>query len=456
MRISTPKWTLFVICTLLISCTVDPKYVPKPRVEVPAKWHSKNNRLDIVHRHMACIPWWRQFKDPILNDLIEAGLAYNNDIQMAVAHIEAAQGELKRVQWDWAPHLDSLLGYVSFPYLGYPGVIAVLLPTYTINIFKQIKAQKEATYALKITQNMRDTVKLTVIAQISGSYFSYQAQSEQLALLKVIEHDLNEKYQIYQAMYQNGIASDIEVARARSKLALIQAEERVVAQKKVVSQNMMRVLLNQNPEAFKFSRHFSQLDSHQIIVGGLPLAVIENRPDMQQATNALTAANARIGEAFGHFLPTIQLGAARGDIGTEPYGTKLGLPVYFNQALLQSTMMPLSNFGEWDRTKGLGKVAYYRYLDTFRKVLRDVDNGLSAHEYYTERLDKTVLAAHDLRAAYQLSAGLYQDGIISYLKLLDDKLSVDRINVHVNERKLDQLMMIVNLYQNLAVGYGCD
>ncbi|MCH9756520.1 MAG: TolC family protein [Gammaproteobacteria bacterium] len=446
---------LIISSLVIASCTFDPKYVPTPPTDIPSEWHAKDSQLKTKNTNIACIPWWRQFKDPVLNELIKKGLAENNDIHMAVANIEAAQGELKRVQWDWAPNLSSLLGYSSFPYLGYPGVIAVLLPTYTMNIFKQIKEQKRAKYELEITQNMRDTVKLAVIAQISGSYFSYQAQTERLQLLQAVESDLRKKMNISKATYQNGLSSDIVLVRAKSKLALIQAEERVVQQKKIVSQNMIRVLLNENPEHFSFPRHFSQLDSHQVITGALPFAVVENRPDMMQAANELKAANAGIGAAVGNFFPVMQLSAARGDIGTIPNGTKLGQPVYFTQGLSQSTIMPLSNFGEWDKAKGFGKVAYYKYLDTLRKVLRDVDNGLSANEYYTQRLDETVGAKNNLGKAYQLKGALYHEGIISYSKLLDEKIKFDRMKVKVNEHKLDQLMTIVSLYQDLAVGYGC-
>jgi outer membrane protein, multidrug efflux system len=216
---------------------------------------------------------------------------------------------------------------------------------------------------------MKDTVKLAVIAQISGSYFSYQAQTERLRILQTVARDLTEKLTISRQMYQDGLASNILVERAKSKLALIKAEEKVVKQKIVVSQNMLHFLLNENPDGFSFPRRFSQLNSKQIIIGALPLTVVKNRPDMMQAANELTAANAVIGSAVGNFFPTMQLSAARGDIATEPYGTKLGMPVYFNQALSMSRIMPLSNFGVWDKAKGVGKVAYYHYLDTFRKVL---------------------------------------------------------------------------------------
>ncbi|MCH9689596.1 MAG: TolC family protein [Gammaproteobacteria bacterium] len=446
---------LVILNAVITACTFAPKYLPTPPTNVPSKWHATDSALNTEACNTACIPWWQQFKDPALNDLIEKGLAYNNDIHMAVANIEAAQGELKRVQWDWAPNLDSLLGYTSFPYFGYPGVIAVLLPTYTMNIFKQIKEQKRAKYDVKITENMRDTVKLAVIAQISGSYFSYQAQTERLSILQTVARDLTEKLMISQQMYQDGLASNILVERAKSKLALIKAEEKVVKQKIVVSQNMLHFLLNENPAGFSFPRRFSQLKSKQVIIGALPLTVVKNRPDMMQAANELTAANAAIGAAVGNFFPTMQLSAARGDIATEPYGTKLGMPVYFNQALSMSTIMPLSNFGVWDKAKGVGKVAYYHYLDTFRKVLRDVDNGLSAHAYYTQRLDETVQSKNNLKSVYQLNNDLYQEGIISYFKLLDEKIKLDRMKVRVNQRKLDQLMTIVSLYQDLAVGYGC-
>src|SRR3990167_8478697 len=183
----------FVILLSLNACTVDKNYSLKHPIDVPKKWASQDPYSKIP-RHKVNVrrfAWWQQYHDPSLNQLIAEGLRCNNDIQVAMANIEAAEGELKHVELNWLPGLTANLGYSSFPYLGYPGVLAVLaIPLYTINIFNQIKSQQQTYYELKVTKSMRDGVKLTVIANISAAYFSHLAQAERLYLLKRIDQDL--------------------------------------------------------------------------------------------------------------------------------------------------------------------------------------------------------------------------------------------------------------------------
>ena len=441
----------------MTSCAIDPQYSLKHPVNIPKTWHARDKHITYKSTdNLICMPWWRQYHDAMLNQLIAQGLQHNNDIHVAMANVEAAQGELKRVELNWIPTLGGNVGYSSFPYLGYPGVLVTAVPTYTLNIFGQIKEQQRAHYEIKITKAMRDSVKLTVIAQIAGSYFSYLAQVEQLQLLKKIDNDLTESVLINQALYKGGLYSDINLVNAKKDLNLIKAEENVVKHNLVLSQNSIQYLIDKNPDSLHITRKFRQVDNHQLVIGSLPLNIIEHRPDMTESINELKASNAGVGLAISNFLPTIQLSAARGDIATVPNGTTLGTPIYFNQALLQQPMITLTSLGQLDKFRALNKAAYYRYVNTVRKVLRDVDNHLSAHEYYSQRLDNTIDAQHNIERNYQLHDDLYRQGIISYLSLLEEKIKRDKINILVNKHKLEQTITVVNLYQALAVGYGCS
>ena len=192
-----------------------------------------------------------------------------------------------------------------------------------------------------------------------------------------------------------------------------------------------------------------------MIIGGLPLAVIENRPDLIEVTNELNASISGVGIALSDFLPTIQLSLARGDIASVPNGNIFGTPVYFNQALLQTPLLTFSTFGELKKSKGLSRAAYYRYLNTVRRILRDVNDDLSAHDYYSKRLHEMMLATNNIQQKYQLNQKLYDQGIISYADLLTEKVHLDFIRVERNQYKLDQMLTIVRLYQDLAVGYDC-
>lgn len=444
----------FLAFLALTACTIDRDFSLRKPINIPVDWESKDHHMIKSAKNDICFAWWHQYHDPALNHLIAQGLLYNNDIRVAMANVEASQGELKRVELNWIPTMSGNIGYSSFPYLGYPGVLLTAVPNYTVNIFNQIKEQSRARSELKVTKAMRNGVKLMVIAQIARSYFSHLAQTEELKLLMAVDNDLTRSLAIYKETTRHGLTTDIDVAKAKSELELIKSEEKIIKKNLVFTQNSLRYLMNQNPCPFDFKKDFSTVDSHQLVIGALPLNVIEHRPDMIAAINELNASRAGIGVALSNFLPSINLSMARGDIATVPNGTTLGMPIYFNQAILSQPLITLSSFGELDKAKGISKAVYFHYVNTLRRVLRDVDNDMAAHDYFTQRLDNTVAAKQETEQAYQLSRDLYHQGIISYLSLLDEKVKLDELKILVNKRKIDQTLTIINLYQDLAVGYG--
>lgn len=446
---------IIMTCMLMVSCS-STNYTPKQPIQVPQHWHHKDPHFVTKKQNTACFAWWKQFNDPVFDALIAQSLSSNNELQVAMANIEAAQGELKRVELNWIPSAGTMLGYSSFPYLGYPGVLAAVVPTYTINLISQYYEQKRAKYELSATESVRDSVKLAVIAEVSANYFSYLAQRDKLSLLTQIEADEEKRIAIYQAAFHDGLFNDIDVEKLKSKLDLMRSEEKILRNSLVVHQNAIRFLLNDNPGSLVNKGQYSQLNNQHLVVGALPLNVIENRPDVRQANEALRASNAGVNIAVSGFLPTIQLSMARGDIATVPNGRKLGQPVYFNQALLQTPLVTLSTFGEVDKAKGLNKASYFHYQNTLRQALREVDDDLSAHDYFSERFFHTQKAEAHFYEVYRLNQSLYQKGVISYATLLEEKIKLYTLKMKLNQRKLDQLLSVVHLYQDLAVGYGCS
>jgi len=92
-------------------------------------------------------------------------------------------------------------------------------------------------------------------------------------------------------MHSNGLFSKTEVASSIVDLNLIQAREKVVQQNIVLSRNSINYLLNKNPSELPNPVKFRHLSGASMVIGALPLCIIENRPDMQEATEELKAAN---------------------------------------------------------------------------------------------------------------------------------------------------------------------
>ncbi len=443
-----------ICCFFLFACSFTDDKSKKP-IHIPKKWHHSDKGFVAKKESMRCFSWWKQFDDPVLQSLIEQGLKANNELQIALANIEAAQGELKRVELNWLPGAGSMLGYSSFPYLGYPGVIAVLLPAYTINLVEQFFDQKRAKYELSITKNLHQSIRLAVIAEISANYFSYLSLRESLSLLSQMESDQHALIAIYQSAFEKGLFNDIDVEKLKTILEAMKTDEMMIRNRMVVHQNAIRFLLNDNPGGLSEMGSYRHLNQDLLVVGTLPLNTLEDRPDILAAENELRASNAGVNIAASGFLPTIQLSMARGDIATKPNGRKLGQPVYFNQALLETPLVTLSTFGSLDKAKGLNKASYFRYQQAVRKALKEVDDDLSAHDYFSRRFHHTQKAEQHFGHAYALNEALHEKGVISHATLLQEKIKLYRIKMKLNQHKLNQLLTIVRLYQDLGVGQSC-
>lgn len=439
-----------ILSLITNSCT----HYPQPLLNVPKQWPVRDANYVNSEQPLACFAWWKQFKDPNLNALIDQALIFNSELKVAMANIEAAQGELKQVQLNWLPEVTGNGGYSSFPYLGFPGVLLNVVPAYTINIFKQIKEQQRAKYELKATEAMYQGVRLALISQIVSHYFSYLSQIEQLTLLHSLEKSLSKLIIISQSMYQGGLYARTNLELAKTELSLIQARERIVRQNIVINANALHYLLDENPGNYPLNNSFKNLNTNHLVIGALPLNIIENRPDLRQAKQELMAANAGVGIAFSNWLPSLNLALARGEIAKKANGGQLGQAIHFNQAIAEIPLLRAANYGRFRKAKGLDKASYYRYSDTLRKVLRDVSNSLSAHDLYTKRLKDITRAERELRNAFNLDYSLFKKGIISHFNLIETKVRLDKLAIAVNQHKLEQLLTIVLLYQDLAAGYN--
>ena len=63
-----------------VGCMAGPNY-QRPSVETPASWRFEEKEAGEV----ANTPWWKQFGDPVLNELLHVALKENKDLKTAAA-----------------------------------------------------------------------------------------------------------------------------------------------------------------------------------------------------------------------------------------------------------------------------------------------------------------------------------------------------------------------------------
>ena len=123
------KFSLLCLSVFSTSCAYFSNENPPASPPATDNWNAKDSLYKTDTTNLPYLAWWKKFNDPTLNQLIESGLVNNNSIRISMGNVEAAQGELKRVELNWVPSLSTNAGYSSFPNLGFPGALIAVIPT---------------------------------------------------------------------------------------------------------------------------------------------------------------------------------------------------------------------------------------------------------------------------------------------------------------------------------------
>ena len=84
-------------------------------------------------------------------------------------------------------------------------------PSYSFNIFQNIKNEDVAKLNLKMQQAYKNSVRLAVIGQVAGGYFTLLGLHKQLELEKQMVADLEENRKYIKVQIANGSQSQMNL-----------------------------------------------------------------------------------------------------------------------------------------------------------------------------------------------------------------------------------------------------
>lgn len=440
------RWFLLFILILNNSCSLlEPRYAP-PVVKIPVKWQHTNPQLSV---NLPQLRWWKQYKRPQLDDMIQKALRQNSQLQMSMANIELAQSQLDEVKLNWLPNLAVIAGYSQFPALGNPGRFAIGAPAYIINIFQQYKQQKSATALYKASIYVKDSVQLALIAQVATSYFILSSQEESLSLyLKLLKQEKS-YLNIIESQYRHGLISEDRVDEVNSQVEQVISQIKLARHYITVSHNALRYLFNENPGQISLNQSFNTLNSDAVIPGNLPASVLNARPDIREAEAILRAAHADVGAVSASLLPSVSLGSYLGT--SSVYGG-----VHLSQAMLTMPAIDLPIFAQIGAAKARYRIFCIQYIDTIRKALREVSNDLSAYMAFSLQLKHNTSAFMSEKRHCQLVAGRYKAGLVDEGQVLYCQIKLTEMALQLNQNKLEKILGSITLFQNLGGGYAAS
>ncbi|MEO7742576.1 MAG: efflux transporter outer membrane subunit [Usitatibacter sp.] len=452
---------LLVSALLLGACTVGPDY-RRPEVELPKDFAVAQASVPASER------WWAVFRDPVLDKLLEEGLAHNRDLRAGAERIEQARAQLGITRSDMWPDAGveaqrsrnraSALGSFPLP----PEAIEtntnrlVLRASWELDFWGKYRRATEAARAeLVASEAGRDAVRASLIGDIAREYFALRALDRRLESVSRTLLGREKAVELQKLRLDAGMVSEFELRQVESEMRNTEALVPLLRQAIVRQEGALAVLLGRSPRAIfegAIERGTPAIPLAVEVPAGLPSELLLRRPDLRQAEARLHAANARIGVARAAYFPSISLtgffggeSQSLGDIfssAARTWNLTGGLlqPVFASGAIRGG--VDLANA----RTREAAELYQKAIATSFREVRDAIHNQAHARQALTAQQGREAALA---RTA-ELAKLRYDNGAVSLFEVLEAErqLAVARLDAIDAER--DRVNAIVDLY--LALG----
>ncbi|KMN83290.1 transporter [Chromobacterium sp. LK11] len=451
-----------LVALALTACAVGPDY-SRPKLELPASAQAQSPAI--------AMDWWKQFHDPVLDQLIAEALQHNQDLAVAAARVDeaAAQAGIARAQL--LPALNANAGYqrgrtsTATTTPGAPLVSDVrnanLTASWELDLWGKLRRGNEAARAdFAASRFARDSSTLAIAAQTAQTYFQLRAYDAQLDIAKRTLQSREESLKLQTKRFKGGLISELDQQQAEAEAASARAKVPQIASALEQTESALGVLLGHSPKqlvagGIQRGQSLDALSAPPEVPAGLSSSLLERRPDIAASEQQLIAANARIGVARAAYFPSISLSGALGS-------QSLSLDTLFTGptrtwSFVGNLAAPVFNFGQTgyavDAASARQKQALAQYQKTVQSAFKDALDALSGYGAAREIQAAQTTQFQALNKSLRLANLRYDNGYASYLDVLDAQRNSFQAELGLVSAKLDQLNAVVGLYKALGGGW---
>jgi outer membrane protein, multidrug efflux system len=460
--------TAFALALAASACTVGPNY-KRPVAQLPEAYRAAapTGALAADQPSLGDQKWWEVFQDEQLQELIRTALRQNFDVRIAAARVAEARAQLGITRADQFPQVDGSAladrervsaSPVPLPSQAFERNVFQVggSTSWEVDFWGKFRRATEAARAtLAATEWGRRAVVTSLVAQVAEAYFALRAIDLNLDISRQTLASRQESLRLTQVRAAGGVASELDVRQAEQLVfgasAVIVDLERQAEQQ----ENLISILQGNNPGAVPRGRTLTDQPLIPQVPTGLPSALLERRPDIVEAEQALVAANANIGVARANFFPEVSLTGSGGFQSAALSSLLTGPAAFFTVGA--TLLQPVFTAG---RTRSQVELAEARrdevllaYQQTILESLRDVSDALIAYRRNREFRDQQQLLTRSAGDALRLTTVRYQGGASNYLEVLDADTRLFAAQLVLAQAQLNELLAIVQIYRALGGGW---
>ncbi len=425
----------------LAGCAVGPDFAP-PAAPVANKYLEARSRSIVSDRH-DYRSWWRVFRDPVLDRLVEIAYAQNLTLLSAGTRVLQARAELGVAIGELYPQQQQGVGLTTYNRPSHADAAAN--PQLQLSNFWQSQLGLRAAWELDFWGKFRrgvesadaaylasiasyDDVLVTLLGDVAKTYIGIRTLEKQIAIAEANVARQKGALRIANDRFTGGTATKLDVYQAENVLGQTEASIPQFTLQLQQGVNALRVLLGMAPEPLEplmgRSRGRIPTAPSKIFVG-IPADLLRRRPDVRAAELRAAAQSAQIGVAEADLYPALTLGGRIGGSAATINGGKLVsifTPAGLAYSFGPSFQWNILNYGQITNNVRLQDATLQQYLvdyqNTVLKAQQDVENGIATYlqsRKATAALRFSVTAA---TGALGISLLEYQQGTRDFTSVL--------------------------------------
>jgi NodT family efflux transporter outer membrane factor (OMF) lipoprotein len=449
-------------------CAVGPDF-ETPGAVVQNNWLEKHDSRVETKTDVKCL-WWRVFRDPTLDELVERASQQNLPVQVAGLRILEARAQMGVAIGNMYPQTQEGTGDVDRVRISSRVLETASLPhkfayfdigmdaAWELDFWGRFRRNVEAADAAMLaTVADYNNALVSLTAEVARTYTSMRTFEVLIRISRENAKTQKDGLDIAQSRFSNGATSELDVAQARALYESTLADIPQLQASLQQAKNALSILLGLPPgavEALLRGPHRIPSASRRVAIG-LPAELLRRRPDIRSAELNAAAESARIGVAEADLYPRFIL---LGDIGVQASNAaRLFAPGSLAYIGGPGFRWSILNYGRITNNVRAQDVRFQQalvnYENTVLKAAQEVEDALIGFLKTQESasdLQKSVDAA---RLAVELSLIQYREGAVDYQRVTDSQTRLLTEMNRLAETRSSIATNLIAVYKALGGGW---
>lgn len=451
---------MMCLTALMSSCHIYKSYDRPESIDTSGIYRDPASATDTLAAdttNMGNLPWKEIFRDSKLQALIEEGLANNVDMQAAALRVQEAKVMLTAAKLSYLPSINftpqgTLSSFdKSKPSQTYQLPVSA---SWEIDLFgKILNAKRGQKVAYEQSKYSEQAVRSQIICGIANTYYSLLMLDRQVEITTETAAIYKENVRVMEAMKIAGMTTEAAVAQMRAASHQVEASLMDLKRQVRETENSLAVLLARTPQTIDRNTLDEQVMPEEL-AAGVPMQLLENRPDVKMAEMTLAAAYYTTNSARAAFYPGLNI------TGTAGWTNSAGMAVLNPGKLIlnavASLAQPIFNNGKLIAnlkvSKAEEKIAQMNYQQTILEAGKEVSDALYLFDTQNKKLIEDRGQVEQLDKAVTYTKALFQSGDATYLEILTAQQNLLSAQLSEVSDNFQRMQAVINLYSALGGG----